>query len=704
VRITNSMYYKNLSANNNQVSTKLFDVNKQIASGQKIRYAFEDSDTFVKTMRLDDEITTLTQVQKSTESGLKFSTNTDTTLNEFTDTLTSFKTKLIQAANSTNGPVSLEALAQDLESMRNYLVTLSNTSINGQYLFAGTATDAIPVNSDGTYNGNDGDMSAVLGSGILQKYNISGAELLYGEESRIARKISSNVPKQHQGLLYGDVMGYPEDRVANTGYITETDTIRDMVGDNDMDATNQSDTVFYMQGTRSDGSGFKVKFSMTATQSVGELLKNIADAYKVSPSDPDTVTVTLNDAGQIEVTDKLSGSSKLDFHLVAATDFTGGTAADVTNIGLLDSGTTDLGNIINGSNSLLVTEFMHSGFTVAVASGTIEGLRSDKTYFTTENGALVSNVSQIAKGDNRYATPETRLVDVATGTTMIGTSLVLKGIENDGVTPYNVTIDFLATGVEVNGTSAFTVYGTGGNPKAPIDASNPQEPVAPDEMTYRQLMDVINIVVSGNAPAADNPAATGGIAVNYNAAVEAANQRGEVALDYRGRLTYRSGDSGTMAATLALYDAMSHDFSAGTPGSSLVFNANNAITIRDAKTDFFASLDAAIAAVRDGRLYADGGEATDKRNGGIENAIQALDDVMDHIAGVHTKAGSQSLALQYATERTETLILSSTTLRSEVLDTDIAEATLRLQQLSLNMQAMMSAISKVSQLSLVNYL
>ncbi|MBD3799514.1 MAG: flagellar hook-associated protein, partial [Epsilonproteobacteria bacterium] len=37
------------------------------------------------------------------------------------------------------------------------------------------------------------------------------------------------------------------------------------------------------------------------------------------------------------------------------------------------------------------------------------------------------------------------------------------------------------------------------------------------------------------------------------------------------------------------------------------------------------------------------------------------------------------------------------------IDTDIAEATLRMQQLSLNYQALLSNITKISKLSLVNY-
>ena len=44
------------------------------------------------------------------------------------------------------------------------------------------------------------------------------------------------------------------------------------------------------------------------------------------------------------------------------------------------------------------------------------------------------------------------------------------------------------------------------------------------------------------------------------------------------------------------------------------------------------------------------------------------------------------------------------TLRSSVIDTDLAEASLELTQLSLNYEAMLSTVGKISKLSLVNYL
>ena len=83
MRVTTSMYYRDLYAQNNKAQQQLFDVNKQISSGLKIQYAYEDTTAFSGTMRLDNEITGFEQIVKSVENGLKFSTQTDSTIGCF---------------------------------------------------------------------------------------------------------------------------------------------------------------------------------------------------------------------------------------------------------------------------------------------------------------------------------------------------------------------------------------------------------------------------------------------------------------------------------------------------------------------------------------------------------------------------------------------------------------------------------------------
>ncbi|MBE9857022.1 hypothetical protein G6W43_07170, partial [Campylobacter concisus] len=42
------------------------------------------------------------------------------------------KTKVVQAASDVHSTTSLEALANDLQGIKNHLVNIANTSINGQ--------------------------------------------------------------------------------------------------------------------------------------------------------------------------------------------------------------------------------------------------------------------------------------------------------------------------------------------------------------------------------------------------------------------------------------------------------------------------------------------------------------------------------------------------------------------------------------------
>ena len=713
MRITTSMYYNNMYTQNNRVNEELFDVNKQIASGLQIQYAYEDTDTFIKTMRLDDEITTLEQIQKSAESALKYSTNTDTTLNEFTTTLQSFKVKLIEAANSgVSSESKLQAIADDLESMRSHLVDLANTSVNGQFLFSGTAISTKPVNGDGSYNGNDESMTAFLGSGVSQAYNITGSALLYGEERGTNRQVTTNVQNYNLSTQYPAIMGSTEnpDNVANSSYLLATDTIRDMMGDtDDVVDTGVLKHNFYISGTTHDGTAFKQHITMSDDQTVGDLMTQIGSLYGNSATG-DVVSVSLNEYGEIEIYDKLSGSSKLDFHMVGATDFAGGAEAVVTDIDDLDTSgttatvTTDFAEIAAGTKTLYVKEFVKSGLTSEASASGIEGLVYDRTQFEKTGPSLTSNASQIVTSDNSYAVDATRLGAVASGTTYDELTGYYSGLDGKVISLTGTDIYGNAYDLDVtlsDGGSTVTVNtanGVAGGTTFNLEDAAGAATNAGD-VTYRQLMDVVNMAVTNEIPGTlSSP--------TYTDALNNSGDLGSTYLDVQGRIAFTEQNATTTSATISMYDSVADDFSGATPTASVMtFNVNNALTVSDPKTDFFAVIDEAIEAVRSGKFGADAlsGDG-DPRNAGIDNAIQKLDDLMDHVGRQHTKAGSQSLTMEYAIERTESLVMSSVTLRSDVIDTDVAEASLRLQQLSLNMQAIYSLTSKVANLSLVNYL
>lgn len=684
MRVTSSMYYESLyGANGSKLNKELFDVNKQIASGLKIQYASDDVATFTETMRLDNELTTLGQVKQSTESGYKISNQSDVILNDFSTSMDRFRTLLINAANDSNSDSSRDAIALELRGLEKHLKNLSNTSINGQYLFSGSAVDIKPIDDNGVYHGNDISMNSFLGSNSQQQYNLTGADLFLGEEILVRREVTTNV------------LQTLNDPLPTSSSVTGTNTMSEFMGDSPTDTH-----YFYLRGTKSDGTAIKAQIPMTDTQTIDELLNQIGREFG-NTANLDIVNVSLDQTGQIVIEDKFKGSSKLDFHLVGATDFSGAGLANVNDIDDLDIGTTDYA-VASTTPDLYIKEFVKSNYSSAVtpAGTTNDAILYDRTKFTQEGSTLSSNAPQIVKEDNSFATNSTKLHEVFSGVVYNPDGTYLSGLDTkilnlEGTTvsgvPYDVSINLLDTGSTFTDNLTVNTYEI-------FNMDTTRAATSAGEMTYRQLMDVVNMTVTGNLPANPAPAGT---AAEYDDAIKASNFIGGTNLTYDGKIEFEDVLNVSTGASMAIYDSNSDDFTA--VSSIATFNTNNALTIRDPKTDFFKTINEMIVAVENHKNFPNHTEG-DIRNAGIENAITMMDDLQEHVGRSHSIVGAQSNTLTNSLEKAELLEISTMTLRASVIDTDLAEASLRLTQLTLNYEAMQYTVGKVSRLSLVNYL
>ncbi len=272
-------------------------------------------------MRLNNEIETLQQSSDSSSKAKTFADNTDTALTSFSEKLDQFKVKLNQATTASNSPTSLQALANDMQGIRDYLVNLANTSINGQFLFSGSALSQKPVNSDGTYNGNAESLTAMVGSGVELPYNISGQSLFLGKDTDYNRAVSTNVTMYNQSKLNPATMTVDPNVTPTKVFLKDTDTIRDLVGDKNSVATDDPKAVFYLSGKKSDGKTFSNVIEMDTSSKVSDLLQSIGNAYGNTATNK-VVDVSLNARGQIEVKDLKSGSQLLDMNIFGAIDRT----------------------------------------------------------------------------------------------------------------------------------------------------------------------------------------------------------------------------------------------------------------------------------------------------------------------------------------------------------------------------------------------
>ncbi len=325
MRVTFGSKYNQMNNYQNALQNKINDASTQIASGLKIRYGYQNSDINNQNLKFQYEENTLDQGIDVAQNAYTSTLNTDKALQEFSKTMETFKTKLIQSANDMHSETSRVAIANDLERLREHMMNVANTSIGGEFLFGGSKVDRPPIDSEGKYHGNGEDLNALISSDNLVPYNISGQDLFLGADKDKHKLITTNIKLLNQNKLHPDVMDALEhSSLPEEVFIKPSDTLRELIGDNDKDPTNDPKEFFYLQGIRPDGSSFKEKFALSkayqnkeSATKVSDLLDKIGHAYG-NTSQNKVVDVSLNNWGQIEIKNLTPGSENLDFHLISS--------------------------------------------------------------------------------------------------------------------------------------------------------------------------------------------------------------------------------------------------------------------------------------------------------------------------------------------------------------------------------------------------
>ncbi len=339
MRVTQFTLYNNFILNQQKNLEALTKVQYQLSSGKKIEYMYDNPVIFTKDLKFQEEINSFEEIKKSAQFAKTFANETDTILNEISNTLNSFKVKLIQAANDTNNLTSREAIAKELKGELNHLKDLANTSLDGKYIFSGSAFDKKPISEDFEYQGNDKKVKAFLGKGVEREYNIDGKSLFLGRDDDYKKHLSLNVIQYNKlkefpnfvvrkdGKLYID-KDNPQDSIANKEgakpqKITISDVnspLRVLTGIRDFKNSDETYTsgvnYFFIKGKKSDGSVINASFSLSNDDSIKTLLDKIGEIYG-NTSTFKRVDVYLNDAGEIQIKDLNTGKMITDFYMVA---------------------------------------------------------------------------------------------------------------------------------------------------------------------------------------------------------------------------------------------------------------------------------------------------------------------------------------------------------------------------------------------------
>ena len=180
MRVTNGIMSSNILDNILRNTDSLYKIQNQLSSGKKISRPSDDPTNINRLMgfnegldRMDQYVSNITAVKVNLDSidGILFS---------LTNEINSAQTTLSQYSSSAASGGISSVLASDISNLFESIMKISNSSINGKYIFGGNNVSQAPFEVEGDkirYNGTDDQKQITVGENESLEGSITGVDL-----------------------------------------------------------------------------------------------------------------------------------------------------------------------------------------------------------------------------------------------------------------------------------------------------------------------------------------------------------------------------------------------------------------------------------------------------------------------------------------------------------------------------------------------
>jgi len=179
-RITNAMVSRTVLYDLGSASRRLAQSERQLSSGKQLTRPSDNPFGVSRAIQLRGQLEATQQYRRNVNEGIGWTTATEAALTRITDVVQRARELLVEAGNDSNGAVARESVATEIDALTESLKQEANTTYEGRYVFAGTATETSPYALGGvdTFAGNAGSVPRVIGAGVAVAVNVSAREVL----------------------------------------------------------------------------------------------------------------------------------------------------------------------------------------------------------------------------------------------------------------------------------------------------------------------------------------------------------------------------------------------------------------------------------------------------------------------------------------------------------------------------------------------
>ncbi|MEK5490496.1 flagellar hook-associated protein FlgL [Paenibacillus sp. FSL R7-0297] len=194
LRVTSNMMSSQLLLNLNRNARTMNDTQLQLASGRKINKPSDDPVGITYSLRYRAELSSNEQYTKNVDSALSWLDYNDTVLGQAGDVVQRLRELTVKASTGSNPQSALDSINEEVAQLKEQLVDIANSKLNGKYIFNGEQYNVKPYDfakgADGTYDvsqavtTDSGQIQYIVGEGVQMPINMTGNDVFgHTEES-----------------------------------------------------------------------------------------------------------------------------------------------------------------------------------------------------------------------------------------------------------------------------------------------------------------------------------------------------------------------------------------------------------------------------------------------------------------------------------------------------------------------------------------
>lgn len=186
LRVTSNMMNSQLMLNLNRNARSMNNTQLQLSTGRKVNKPSDDPVAMTYSLRYRTELNANDQYRSNVDSALSWLDYNDTAVGQVGDIIKRLKDLTIQASNSTNPQEALTGIQTEVEQLKEQLIDIGNSKLNGKYIFNGQTYDKKPYDfpknanhlSDTSEANNiktdPGTVNFIVGESVQLPINVTG--------------------------------------------------------------------------------------------------------------------------------------------------------------------------------------------------------------------------------------------------------------------------------------------------------------------------------------------------------------------------------------------------------------------------------------------------------------------------------------------------------------------------------------------------